>query len=394
MIVKEFIEVAEQIGDETGAISPAAARKRFAKSKGIMEAVQAVARMLDAAEAGSLSARERLYEALSTSDLIAFATGVLIDRQIETGYQAIEKQWPKFFTRTTVRNFRPKSIGELHLGAQSFYDIPELTPYPFAQPGGLSEYFISVGKTGIRYGWSFEARINDDLDQLMAVVREFPNMAVNTEDRKALSLLINLATGAPATGFFNSTNANLGQMKLNRESLLRVSRFLRTKRDPYGGGLIPSGTLMLVVGPALEGMAKAILAASTQVYTRADNTRVETPNPVAGLFEVVVNEKQLGATWMVIPRPGSVAKAPTWFAHLTGYETPDYRYANNQGRALGGGDLPPEAGSFLNDSTEYRARHICGAATADPTLTYASDNTGGATEPAGMPTVADVTYTV
>ena len=93
-------------------------------------------------------------------------------------------------------------------------------------------------------------------------------------------------------------------------------------------------------------------------------------------------------------KPGTTAKAPTWFAHLTGYETPDYRYANNQGRAMGGGDLGPDEGSFLNDSIEYRARHICGAATGDPALTYASDNTGGATEPVGMPTVADVTYTV
>ena len=108
-----------------------------------------------------------------------------------------------------------------------------------AQGGTGTEYFIQVAKTGIRYGWSFEARINDDLDQLMDVVRDFPNMAANTEDRKALGQIINLATGAPATTFFNAGNNNLGQMKLTRESLLRVQRFLRTKRDAYLGGIIP-----------------------------------------------------------------------------------------------------------------------------------------------------------
>ena len=166
MLTQTFLDIAESIGDQNDGLSPAAARKRWAKDVRIMRTVEGVARMLDAAD-GSMSARATFYEALSSNDLVAFATGVLIDRQIERGYAEIEKQWPKFFTHTTVRNFRPKSIAELHLGAQSFYDIPELTPYPFLKGGGLSEYFIQVGKTGARYGWSFESRLNDDLDQLM-----------------------------------------------------------------------------------------------------------------------------------------------------------------------------------------------------------------------------------
>jgi len=159
MLTTTFLDIAESIGDQSDGLSPAAARRRWAKDAQIMRTVEGVARMLDAAD-GSMTARATFYEALSSNDLVAFATGVLIDRQIERGYTELEKQWPKFFTRTTVRNFKPKSIAELHLGAQSFYDIPELTPYPFLKGGGLSEYFIQVGKTGARYGWSFEARLS------------------------------------------------------------------------------------------------------------------------------------------------------------------------------------------------------------------------------------------
>ena len=401
-LTQSFIDVAEAIGDGTfGGISPAAQRKRNAANPAVMEGVRRVAVMLDAALDGSLLARGHLYDAMaarevvSSSDItVPWALGVLIDRQIEQGYAAIEKQWPKLFTKTSVRNFRPKSIAQLNRGAQYFYDVPELTPYPMAQGGSGTEYFIQVAKTGIRYGWSFEARINDDLDQLMDVVRDFPNMAANTEDRKALGQIMNLATGAPATTFFNAGNNNLGQMKLTRESLLRVQRFLRTKRDPALGGIIPSGTLQLVVGPALEGLANAILSASRIELTRADGTKVVTDNPLAGAFEVTVNEKQIGSSWMVMPKPGTTAKSPLWFATLTGYEAPDYRYLANQGKSMGGGDLGPDDGSFDDDSVQYRARHICGATTGDPTLTYASDNTDGATEPTGMPTVADVTYSV
>jgi hypothetical protein len=148
MALATFIEVAESIGDTPGGLSPAAMRKRTCTHAETMRNVQAVARLLSAMEAGSARARLELAEAIGQNDLVAFATGVLIDRQIETAYTAIEKQWPKFFTRTTVRNFRPKSIAELHIGAQRFYDIPEFTPYPMAAPGGLSEYFIQAKKTG------------------------------------------------------------------------------------------------------------------------------------------------------------------------------------------------------------------------------------------------------
>ena len=102
---------------------------------------------------------------------------------------------------------------------------------------------------------------------------------------------------------------------------------------------------------------------------------------LVGAFEVTVNEKQLGGTWMVLPKPGTTHKSPLWAATLTGYETPDYRYLNNQGKSLGGGDLGPDDGSFDDDSVQYRARHIFGAATADPpltTITASGDRAGRA----------------
>jgi hypothetical protein len=38
--------------------------------------------------------------------------------------------------------------------------------------------------------------------------------------------------------------------------------------------------------------------------------------------------------------------------------------------------VAPEEGSFDDDSVYYRVRHITGAATGDPTFTYASDGLG------------------
>ncbi len=77
-----------------------------------------------------------------------------------------------------------------------------------------------------------------------------------------------------------------------------------------------------------------------------------------------------------MPKPGTTIRAPFWFARLAGFETPDFRYKADQGRTIGGGDVVVTGGSFDDDTTWYRGRHIIGAASADPTLTYGSDNTG------------------
>ncbi|MCH8613465.1 Mu-like prophage major head subunit gpT family protein [Arsenicicoccus dermatophilus] len=375
--------------------APALMRRRLEKpvteaDRARVKVVERTTSVMRDAIYGDKTAQRRLTEAISTSDLVRWATGAALDRQIERTYPAIPAQWGKFFTPTTVRNFKPKSIAQLHDGTDHLRDIPELTRYPMAKGSSLGEYFIQVGKTGLRYGWSWEAMLNDDLDQLMAVVRQFPQYAVNTEDMKALSLMYNLTTGAPATAFFNATNKNLGTMVLNRTNLLRVDRFLSTKRDPDLGGIIVFQSKMLVVGPALELVARSLLEATQIETTLADGSKITRSNPLAGKFELVVDEKRPGTSWMVIPKPGTAARQPFWFAKLVGYETPDLRYRNNQGRALGGGDLAPSEGSFDDDSIEYRVRHVMGVATGDPTLTYASDNTGGTTEPTGMPTAADV----
>jgi hypothetical protein len=77
-----------------------------------------------------------------------------------------------------------------------------------------------------------------------------------------------------------------------------------------------------------------------------------------------------------MPKPGTAIRAPFWFARVRGYEQPDFRYKADQGRAIGGGDIVVNDGSFDDDTIWYRGRHIMGVAHGDPTLTYGSDNSG------------------
>lgn len=372
-------EIVESIEAEAAhGKTPAAYRAQLdgKRNPQLFECAYAVAALIKHTREGSRRARFELGEALTNSDLAQFASGMLIDREMLQNYQAAATQWTKFLTPTTVKSFKPKYMSELVLGSQVFKDVPERTAYPMAQGPTLGEYPIQAKKTGLLWGFSFEAQVNDDLDQLMMVPNAMPQMAVDTEDDRALRLMINLETGALNTGFFNADNGNIGTLVLNPTNLDTVLQTLRTKRDPKTGALIPAGQLQLVVGPALETTAKRILSATEwRSVDEAGNT-VISDNPLRGAVTLVVNEKQVGQSWIVMPKPGSTIRAPFWFARLQGFETPDFRFKADQGRAIGGGDIVVTGGSFDDDTIWYRGRHIMGAAPGDPVLTYGSDNTG------------------
>lgn len=369
-------EVVESIASETSGTTPASFRRRQANNQELMREALAMAQLIGHVREGSRRAAFELIEALTTSDLARFASGMLIDREMLANYDALPTQWDKFLTPTTVKDFGPKYLSALELGAQVFKDVPERTAYPHAQGPTLSEYPIYAKKTGLLWGFSFEAQVNDELEQLMEVPRQMPQMARDTEDDRGLRLMINLETGALNTAFFNVGNGNIGTLKLNPTNLQTVITSLRTKRDPKTQTLIPSGRLQLVVGPALQFEAQRILTAAEWRTTLEDGTVVIESNPLRGQVDLVVNEKQLGESWIVMPKPGTARRSPFWFARLRGFEQPDFRYKADQGKALGGGDIVVNSGSFDDDTIWYRGRHIMGAAHGDPTLTYGSDNTG------------------
>ena len=375
MSTTTMLDIAEAVGDKLmSGTTPAAHRARTARDGALMEAVKGTAVLIQHYREGSKRAALELNEAITTNDLARYASGEIIDREMLANYQALPVQWGKFCTLTTTSSFKPKYLSTLELGGQVFKDVPERHPYQMAEGPDLSEYPVFVKKTGLLYGWSFEAGINDDLEQLLAVPRAFPQAAVDTEDDRALRLMVDLETGALNTEFFNAENGNLGTLELNAENLESVLGNLRQKRDPVTGGLMPA-QYQLVVGPALELQAERLLTVDRIRVTDGDTTREE-PNPLRGKFTIQVNEKQPGTSWIVMPRPGTSRRPVFLAAKLRGYESPDYRYKADGGQLASGAAAPANAGSFDDDTIWYRGRHIFGTAHGDPTLTYGSDNTG------------------
>lgn len=330
--------------------------------------------LLTDAWAGDKLATQRVNEAVTTSDLFKSAAGEVLDTMMLAAYDTHEPQWQKIAARTTLRNFKPKRLRELIGSTATLARVPEHTNYPQADYD-LAERQIAVAKFGEAFGYTFEARINDEIGELEAVPGGWALKARYTEDDNVISQLANPLTGAPNTGFFNAGNENIGSGLLTADNLQAAITTVTTKRDK-SGRVLRAPALQLVVGPALQFTAERVLNTSEIRTTEADGSVTIRSNPFNGKVTLTVLSGLVGTAWFVIP----VASAPRpafYSGFLAGYETPDLRVKRDQGSRMGGGDIDPGDGSFDDDTVYYRCRHIHGASGGDPKFTYASDGLAG-----------------
>lgn len=348
----------------------AARRARASTHVGYRTALLEAKAILESAWAGDKAAGIRLNEAITTSDLFKSAAGEVLDTMTLASYEDIATQWTKFAARTTVPNFKPKRILDLHNSRRGLARVPEKTNYPIAKTD-MEERFISVGKFGEQFGYTFEARLNDEYGELEQVPNGWAVNCRYTEDDEALEQLADGVTGAPNPEFFNAGNGNLMTGTLDFDNLETAYTTVTTKRSS-DGRLRSPGPLQLIVGPALSMQAERLINTSWARRTLADGSVIEEPNPLRGKFTVTVMDNLPGTAWFLVPLP-SAPRPAFYVAFLRGFETPDVRFKNDQGQRVGGGAIPAEQGSFDNDTVWYRVRHIVGAAAGDPLFTMASD---------------------
>lgn len=346
------------------------------RAKALVEAGQ----LWGKAWGGDKMAAVVVNEALTTSDLFVSATGDLLDRELLAQYEDINPSWQEWASVSNVRNFKPKKLVDIMGGKSALDLVPELTEFPYDKHSN-HEYEISAKKFGRRFGYSWEAGVNDDIDELRQIPGRFASAASITENRAALEQVANLSTGAMNTAFFKSYSAaaagalgyaafnNAGTGALTADNLATAITGINTRKDSEGN-LVSHNGLVLMVGPALEFTAERILNA-TWIRTGTD-PQTEEPNYLKGKVRLVINNDLNGSAWFVLPDPRRNQRPAVAVAKLVGYETPDLRVAANTGSRVGGGAIGPEEGDFEVDGVWYRVRHVVGGASLDPIHTYAS----------------------
>ncbi|EPH14675.1 hypothetical protein HMPREF1484_01984 [Dermabacter sp. HFH0086] len=339
-------------------------------NKQILEAY----RLFDRASSGDYRAKADMVESLTTSDFPQLL-GRGFNTKLAAAYQALTPVWSQYSTRTTVQNFKPQTYKQL-LGYNGLELVPEATEYP---AGDFSEtkFEFQARKYGRRLGLTYEMIVNDELGAFRNIHDTLAQAARDLEGTATADALLNGKRTDVNTDFFKAANGNAPESAaLTRKSLQEAIETVSQKRDVNGRPLVRPN-LVLVVPPALEFQAREIVNAS-QIRRTDGDTEVTSANILAGAVTVVVDPNLMRSThakasktWFLLPAPNT-ARPALVTAFMSGHETPDLRYKNDQGNRVGGGSIPVGEGSFDDDTIQYRVRHIVGAAAIDPTFTFVS----------------------
>ena len=338
-----------------------------------------------------------ITESFSTSDLAA-AFGIGVSQKLQAQYAQRLQSWKDFATKLTFNDFKPQFLRELVLddNAQlavnggvntkpmSLPRIPEGTEYP-SFGFTTSAAGIILYKEGARFPFTWEMVINDEWQLIRSIPGKMLDYAANTEDTEAYGILAG-PTG-PNALTFNSGNGNLNaagglfdkEYALSLDALTLAKRAIRARK--VNGRRVSVNKFRLLVPTALKDRAEALLATKELTVRNAGNTteiKTNTTNSDVALtatdwLEQIDTSATSATTWYLVPDGGNDGVRDTiGVAFLQNHEAPELRISGNGGNYLGGGQGPGLEGSLLNDTSEYRVRHVVAGALINAQALFAS----------------------
>jgi len=316
-----------------------------------------------------------LQEALTRADFNIYL-GKAFDVEMLAKYDDLTPEWRQIAAPSTVKDFKAKTFKDLFGGRGAFDKVAEGEEYK-ERNKDQAEYSLQAAKYGNTFKLTFELIKNDELGELRSLPDDLAQGAVATEDKVAFSSFVTAA--GPNTAFFKAANGNAPTaLPFTRENIQAAYIAMSKRKDKNGNPVKLASTRLLIVVPAsLLFEAEQIVNAPTIPDPAGGAGTV--PNPLAGKFRVVISDwltiintsAKADTTWYILPEP-TAARPALVVAKMRGEENPDIRVKADQGSRLGGGSIAAEEGSFDDDTITYRGRHIVGAGTLDPLLTYVS----------------------
>lgn len=327
-----------------------------------------------------------ISESFSTSDL-ANAFGLGIKQKLKAQYAERTQTWKDFAVELKFNDFKPQWFRELTLDAnvaldenggsktkpQSLPRIPEGTEYPsFGFTTTASG--IMLYKEGARFPFTWEMVINDEWNLIKSIPGHMLKLASNTEDTEAYGILAS-ATG-PNSATFSAPNGNLNagtlfdkEYALGLDALSLAKRAIRARK--VNGKRVTVPKFRLLVPLALKDRAESLLATKEITIRNAGNTaeiKTQTTNSDVSLtatdwLEQIDVSATSATTWYLVPDKGfDGTRDSLGVAFLQNHEAPELRISGDGGNYLGGGPVPGFEGGLLNDSSEYRVRHVVAGA--------------------------------
>lgn len=343
------------------------------------------ARLYERAVQGNKRAGLDFEEAMTTSDFSLLFADIL-DRQVLGAYQDWPSTWQTYARRGTVRDFRTVKRFALDGASATLDEVGERGEYPEAAVVP-SEYEYKVTKRGRRLDWTWEMRVNDDIDSFRELPLILGRAARMTEDKFVTQLYAQ--SDGPNSTFFTSGHGNVVTSNpiLSVDALETAMTVLASQRDSDGNPIFID-RLNLVVPPALEVVANNILNAvqidaasgggdgTGNNQLRVNNWLARRITPVVNPWLPIVSSASNGNTsWYLIGQ--TMAGRPAMeVGFLRGHEQPEVFVKAPDSMRVGGGMAPVEDGDFETDAIRHKVRHVLGGTLMDTKMAVASDGSG------------------
>lgn len=388
----EFLEIMEYIRAEDAMASRSEGRRAGGnRSVQFLEARNGLAKLMADVATGKRPAT-RLREAMSTSDF-PLLFGDILDKSMLGRYTLWPSTWPAIGRRRTVRDFRDVRVSDRLTGLESA--MSQVAELEEAEYGPLAEgtpITYSVAKYERKAALSWEAWINDDMDQLKDIPERFALGARRTEDSFVANLWLDSA--GPHASLFTAGNANIinttngaavNNPPLDIEGLQDAFTVLAAQTDSEGNPIMID-MVTLVVPPALEIVARNLLNATelrindaggvtNQQMIVANWMRNRVTLVVDPYIPQIVTTGTVGQTmWALFANPNN-GRAALDVAFLRGYEQPQIYVKTPNMTRVGAGAQNAFEGDFERDAIEYKARHVVGGARIDGKMAVASKGT-------------------
>jgi hypothetical protein len=371
----EFLKVM----DDWGGYVPVGAHK-------ISEAAQS--RFLDL-----LSNKERrpahqqeylLREVITTSDFPALF-GFTLEREMLARYRAVTADWQGYTKTGTLPNFNAAELHKVQGNDTLLPRVVEKGEY-YVAPVVEGYYSRRLYKYGRQFDISWESLINDALGAFQDIPQRFADSVLYTRAYNVTDMIA--SAGGPDALLFGAALADVadGQLITNVGALpltignLQVTLGLMAAQTDVNGRPLGIRGKHLVVPPALEFTARAILTSALMAYaaTAAGAVPLPTVNVVSQLGLVLHVDPLLpvidvsgnrNGTWYLFADLADGRAIQMDF--LRGYEDPEICMKASDKVAVGGGPISPFDGDFATDNVFYRVRDVHGGTRVDRRYCYA-----------------------
>lgn len=359
--------------------------------------VEAADRLLTSALHGDKIAAGQIAEIHTTSDL-KFNMAHLITAVTLPQFDAAERTWTQVAGSRVVPDFGPVRLqtifGQLTGAgvAQGPEDdagnpisgitgglptVPEQAPYPYVTVSGQEAFYSKLKKLGAKFGFSWEASVNDVIGFFDQIPGELVQLALDTEEREVYEALINGTTNELATqtlpdGTTTAPNAALTPEAIWAAILQLQNVTVQGRKVGRASGynvVVPIGTKDFIEW----SLGQSIIQIQDGLITYGPGDR-SVFNNVAIVESAYLN----GTEWIVLPKPGAIRRPVLELLKLRGYEQPELRVHGDTGQYIGGSAVSPFEGNFDTDGIDYRIRYVAGGVLWSTAYSVKSDGTGNA----------------